>query len=64
MKANADKQADIARVVVGTRLIGAQGATQADNRKIGATVARLCSAKVWRESECKRHEKQATGHNG
>lgn len=59
MKANADKQSDIARTIVGTRLVGAQGRTRADQRKIGATVARLCAAKVWRTSECARHDKQS-----
>ena len=38
---------DTIRVVVGTDLIGARGASERDQRKIDITVAGLCSALVW-----------------
>jgi hypothetical protein len=43
------------RVVVGTDLIGARGASERDQRKIDVTAAGLCSAKVWTGTECRRH---------
>ncbi|WP_411033856.1 hypothetical protein [Shinella sp. BYT-45] len=43
------------RRVVGVDLIGARGATDADQRKIDRTVVRLCAGGVWRVDECGRH---------
>ncbi|MBB99121.1 MAG: hypothetical protein CML67_06245 [Rhodobacteraceae bacterium] len=43
------------RVVVGTDLIGARGATARDQRKIDVTAAGLCNAQVWTGPECRRH---------
>lgn len=43
------------RRTVGIDLIGARGATDADQRKIDRTVVRLCSGKVWNRDECGRH---------
>ena len=43
------------RKIVGTSLIGSRGKTEKDQNKINATVARLCSTKVWTKSECVRH---------
>jgi hypothetical protein len=43
------------RRVVGTDLIGARGATPADQRKIDRTVVGICAAAVWTEGECARH---------
>ncbi|PWE57676.1 hypothetical protein DEM27_00230 [Metarhizobium album] len=43
------------RRVVGTDLIGAHGATPADQRKINRTVVGICAAKVWTADECGRH---------
>lgn len=45
-----------ARSIVGTSLIGAKGATAADQDKIDDTVAGLCGAKAWTQSECERHD--------
>jgi hypothetical protein len=45
-----------ARGVVGTSLVGAKGKTAADDRKIGRTVARLCSTLTWTEAECATHQ--------
>ena len=47
--------ANSARAIVGTSLIGAQGASQGDQDKIDDTVAGLCGAAVWRPSECAKH---------
>ena len=44
------------RRVVGTDLIGARGATPADQRKIDRTVVGICAADVWTRDECSRHE--------
>lgn len=55
--ATADK-ADIGkavRAVAGTSLIGARGASAADQDKIDDTAAGLCGAKAWTGSECARH---------
>jgi hypothetical protein len=41
--------------VVGTDLIGARGATSADQRKIDRTVVGICAADVWTREECARH---------
>ncbi|WP_245269652.1 hypothetical protein [Ensifer sp. WSM1721] len=43
------------RNVVGTDLIGARGATPADQRKIDRTVVGICAAAVWTQAECARH---------
>jgi hypothetical protein len=43
------------RRVVGTDLIGARGATPADQRKIDRTVVGICAADVWTREECARH---------
>ncbi|WP_246231716.1 hypothetical protein [Sinorhizobium alkalisoli] len=43
------------RPVVGTDLIGARGATAADQRKIDRTVVGLCAAAVWGKAECASH---------
>ncbi|HEV7319416.1 MAG TPA: hypothetical protein VGO04_12505 [Ensifer sp.] len=45
-----------ARSVVGTSLIGARGATPADQDKIDDTVAGLCGARVWTKEECSAHD--------
>ncbi|MDX1006770.1 hypothetical protein GOE08_07705 [Sinorhizobium medicae] len=47
--------ADGLRRVVGTDLIGARGATPADQRKIDRTVVGICAAAVWTKGECARH---------
>lgn len=46
------------RAVVGTSLIGARGATSADQGKINETVAGLCGGGVWTRSECARHGRE------
>lgn len=43
------------RSVVGTDLVGARGATAADQRKIDRTVVGLCAANVWTNRDCVRH---------
>lgn len=43
------------RLVVGTDLIGARGATDDDQRKIDRTVVGICAAGVWTRAECGRH---------
>lgn len=43
------------RRVVGTDLIGARGATAADQRKIDRTVVGLCAGAVWTKPECAAH---------
>ncbi|EHK75188.1 hypothetical protein SM0020_24810 [Sinorhizobium meliloti CCNWSX0020] len=47
--------ADGLRRVVGTDLVGARGATPADQRKIDRTVVGICAAAVWTKAECVRH---------
>lgn len=47
------------RAVVGTSLIGARGASSADQGKIDETVAGLCGGGVWTRSECARHGREA-----
>lgn len=49
------KLTNSARAIVGTSLIGARGATPADQEKIDDTAAGLCGAAVWTASECARH---------
>lgn len=46
------------RAVVGTSLIGARGATLADQGKIDETAAGLCGGGVWSPSECARHGRE------
>lgn len=48
-----------ARAVVGVSLIGARGATDADQDKIDDTVAGLCGSKTWTREECARHDEAA-----
>ncbi|WP_234895683.1 hypothetical protein [Sinorhizobium medicae] len=43
----------------GTDLIGARGATPADQRTIDRTVVGICAGAVWTEGECARHGKGA-----
>ncbi|MBY3257051.1 hypothetical protein HFO09_23135 [Rhizobium laguerreae] len=43
------------RRVAGTDLIGARGATDADQRKIDRTVVRFCAGGVWTRKECGLH---------
>lgn len=43
------------RRVVGIDLVGARGATPADQRKIDRTVVGLCAGGVWTNAECMRH---------
>lgn len=43
------------RRVVGTDLIGARGATVADQRKIDRTAVGLCAGAVWTKEECRQH---------
>lgn len=59
VKANEAEQASIARGVIGTRLVGAQGSDAVNQRKIDGTVARLCSTKVWTQAECARHGRES-----
>ncbi|MEY9163162.1 hypothetical protein ABIE78_001281 [Sinorhizobium fredii] len=49
------------REVVGTDLVGARGATAADQRRIDRTVVGLCAASVWAKSECVRHGERQDG---
>ena len=45
-----------ARAIVGTSLIGARGATPADQDKIDETVAGVCGARTWTREECAAHD--------
>lgn len=47
------------RRVTGTDLVGARGATSADQRKIDRTVVGLCAGGVWTKDECRRHGEAA-----
>lgn len=49
--------ASAARMVAGTSLIGAKGATKNDQDAIDDTVAGLCGVGAWTKSECARHGK-------
>lgn len=52
---SADRQIDTTRAIVGTTLVGARGATPADQDGIDDTAAGLCGAGVWTPAECARH---------
>lgn len=52
---SAPASADGLRRVVGSDLIGARGATPADQRKIDRTVVGICAAAVWMKAECAGH---------
>lgn len=41
--------------VVGVDLVGARGATPADQRKIDRTAVSLCAAEIWTRLDCARH---------
>ncbi|MGU3575628.1 hypothetical protein ACLBWZ_08845 [Brucellaceae bacterium C25G] len=43
------------RSVLGTDLMGARGATDADQRKIDRTIVRGCAGGVWSKDECAKH---------
>ncbi|OCP04469.1 MULTISPECIES: hypothetical protein [unclassified Ensifer] len=43
------------RGVVGTDLVGARGASPADQRRIDRTVVGLCAADIWTKVECAKH---------
>ncbi|WP_083523522.1 hypothetical protein [Ensifer sp. ENS03] len=43
------------RAVVGTDLVGARGASAADQRRIDRTVVGLCAADIWTKAECAKH---------
>ncbi|KKX33631.1 hypothetical protein [Rhizobium sp. LC145] len=58
---SAPKSVSGLRRVVGTDLIGARGATPADQRKIDRTVVGICSADLWSREECARHGAEAKG---
>lgn len=50
---------DDVRRVVGTSLIGAAGATAADQDAIDETVAGLCGGRIWTRRECREHDEAA-----
>ncbi|PSS59837.1 hypothetical protein C6558_36035 [Ensifer sp. NM-2] len=52
---SAPASVDGLRRVVGTDLVGARGATPADQRNIDRTVVGLCAGGVWTNAECVRH---------
>jgi len=43
------------RRIVGTDLIGVQGKTSEDQRRINRTVVGLCGPDIYTPAECKRH---------
>jgi hypothetical protein len=47
------------RAVVGTTLIGARGATPADQEAIDQTAAGLCGAAVWTRTQCAEHGRRS-----
>jgi hypothetical protein len=49
---------------VGTDLIGARGATDADQRKIDRTVVGICAADLWTRAQCARHGEGRGEGNG
>ncbi|CAN7515343.1 MULTISPECIES: hypothetical protein [Brucella/Ochrobactrum group] len=46
------------RSVLGTDLLGARGATDADQRKIDRTIVRGCAGGVWSKDECAKHDEK------
>lgn len=58
--ASSERLQQSARSIVGTSLIGARGATPADQDKIDETVAGLCGARAWTQSECARHQSEVS----
>ncbi|TWH28918.1 MULTISPECIES: hypothetical protein [unclassified Aminobacter] len=54
--ASSERLTRTTRSIVGTSLIGARGATAADQDKIDDTIAGLCGARAWTQSECARHQ--------
>src|SRR5690606_14093219 len=46
------------RNVLGTDLLGARGATEADQRKIDRTIVRGRAGGVWSKDECAIHDKK------
>jgi hypothetical protein len=44
---------------VGTTLIGARGATPADQEAIDQTAAGLCGAAVWTRTQCAEHGRRS-----
>lgn len=50
-----------ARAIVGTSLVGARGATPADQDKIDETAAGLCGAGAWTKTECTAHDEAGRG---
>ena len=61
VNASKDLQTDTVRGVVGNALVGAKGATPADQDKIDDTAAGLCGAHVWTQAECARHTQETAG---
>lgn len=54
--ASKDRLNSTSRAIVGTSLIGARGATPADQDRIDDTVAGICGSKTWTRDECARHD--------
>jgi len=54
--ASKDRLNSTARAIVGTSLIGAIGATPADQEKIDETVAGVCGSQTWTRAECAAHD--------
>lgn len=46
------------RSVLGSDLMGARGATEADQRKIDRTIVRGCAGGVWSKDECAKHDEK------
>lgn len=44
---------------MGTELIGAKGATPADQDKIDDTIAGACAVKVYTPDECRQHNQES-----
>ncbi|MGU3577267.1 hypothetical protein ACLBWZ_17290 [Brucellaceae bacterium C25G] len=44
------------RNVLGSDLMGARGASDADQRKIDRTIVRGCASGVWSKDECAKHD--------
>ncbi|WP_373413721.1 hypothetical protein [Ensifer aridi] len=60
VNASKDRLNQAARAVVGTSLIGARGATPADQDKIDETVAGLCGSRTFTKAECAAHDASAS----